>query len=526
MSTPFMDLIAALVTSTPASIVFKATMTLVAGLIAVACARRARASVRHAMLTATLTVALALPAGVLLLPVMAIEVPVAGATAGTSSAVAVEQPPSSASTLEDSPVQRNSRDVRISPSIVVASIWAVGAALLLASLALAVWRLLRIRRTGLPWLEARPVVNDLAARAGIARPVDVLIHEAISAPLTCGIIRPAILLSHETREWGDDSLRRALVHELEHIRRRDWWIHLAARVACALYWFHPLVWIAYRQLTLEAERACDDAVIEREESTQYAQQLVRLARQMGAAGQQPSLAMANRSDLSARVTALLDTRQSRGRAGVARAAGVSVIAALVLLTLAPVRMVAVSNASGDLDEDQRRDRVSRIDRALVEAAAEGDTEDVTSLLSSGANLNAAVVGDGSPLIAAARGGHLALVTMLLDRGADPNLAVHGDGNPLIMAAREGHLNIVSLLLDRGARIEDIVDGDENALIQASGAGALDAVRLLVARGADVNARVRVEDPYAGASEWRTPLSMAERGRHRAVVEFLKSAGAH
>lgn len=115
--------------------------------------------------------------------------------------------------------------------------------------------------------------------------------------------------------------------------------------------------------------------------------------------------------------------------------------------------------------------------------------------------------------------------MLLDRGADPNLGVQGDGNPLIMAAREGHLSIVSLLLDRGARIEDIVDGDENALIQASGAGALDVVKLLVARGANVNARVYVEEPYRGASEWRTPLSMARRGQHRAVVEFLLSKGA-
>ena len=73
------------------------------------------------------------------------------------------------------------------------------------------------------------------------------------------------------------------------------------------------------------------------------------------------------------------------------------------------------------------------------------------------------------------------------------------GNPLIMAAHEGHLNIVSVLLD--------------------------VVKLLVAWGANVNARVHVEEPAAGFSEWRTPLSMSERGRHRAVVEFLKSVGA-
>jgi bla regulator protein BlaR1 len=407
------------------------------------------------------------------------------------------------------------------------SAWAVVAGLLLASLALSVWRLRTIRRTGLPWLESRPLLSDLAARVGIGRRVDVLIHESISAPLTCGILRPAILLSPDTREWSDDSVRRALVHELEHIRRRDWWTYVAARAVCAFYWFHPLAWVTYRQLTLEAERACDDAVVEREETTQYAEQLVQLARRMGSARQQPTLAMANRSDLSARVTALLDATQSRGRAGFARATLVAVGAAAVLMTLAPVRMVAVSNnvAAGS-DAQERRTRVSRLDRALVEAAEAGDVEDVTSLLASGANLNASVDGDGSPLIAAARRGRLSLVTMLLDRGADPNLAVPGDGNALIMAAREGHVDIVTLLLDRGANIDDVVDGDENALIQASGHGALEVVKLLVARGADVNARVFVEDDYGRTGgEWRTPLSMAEGGRHRAVVEFLKSRGA-
>jgi beta-lactamase regulating signal transducer with metallopeptidase domain len=41
-----------------------------------------------------------------------------------------------------------------------------------------------------------------------------------------------------------------------------------------VYWFHPLVWMAWRQLALEAERSCDDAVLRRSEGTVYADQLV------------------------------------------------------------------------------------------------------------------------------------------------------------------------------------------------------------------------------------------------------------
>ena len=64
-----------------------------------------------------------------------------------------------------------------------------------------------------------------------------------------------------------------------------------------------------------------------------------------------------------------------------------------------------------------------VDRALVEAAGDGDVEGVNDLLAAGANVDAAIDGDGSPLIAAAREGQLAIVRLLLDRGADPNMTV-------------------------------------------------------------------------------------------------------
>src|SRR6185503_570151 len=125
------------------------------------------------------------------------------------------------------------------------------------------------------------------------------------APVTCGWTRPTVLLPSDAAHWTDGDLRRALVHEIEHVRRGDWAVYLAARVACAVFWFHPLVWIALRQLCLEAERTCDDAVLQNAEGTEYAEQLVQLARRMSSAPGAPVLAMASRSQLSTRITAIL-----------------------------------------------------------------------------------------------------------------------------------------------------------------------------------------------------------------------------
>jgi beta-lactamase regulating signal transducer with metallopeptidase domain len=169
--------------------------------------------------------------------------------------------------------------------------------------------------------------------------------------------------------------------------------------------------------------------------------------------------------------------------------------------------------------------------ALIAAAQRGHLNVVQMLLNRGADVNAGVPGDGTPLIAAAQRGHLRIVTLLLERGADITLPFAGDGSPLIAAAQRGHLPIVELLLERGADIEQVVEGDENALIGASAGGHLPVVQLLVARGANVNARVWAERSWWGGDgggnvgEWRTPLSMARRGGHAAVVSFLLSAGA-
>ena len=165
--------------------------------------------------------------------------------------------------------------------------------------------------------------------------------------MTYGILRPVIMLPLDATVWSEEELCRAMIHELEHVRRGDWLSQFMARMVRALYWFHPLVWIAWRRLSLEAERACDDAVLRRSEATAYANQLVLLAERLASTATPPLLAMAACRDLSTRVRAVLDGAQARGRAGALPVATAIVAAALFIAAVAPLRAVRQVQAPSD-----------------------------------------------------------------------------------------------------------------------------------------------------------------------------------
>lgn len=534
------------------SMVVKTSAVLAFGLLIARLIRRGRASTRHLVLAASFGVVLLLPVSAAVAPRLRVYAPVSLPNAIPDSSL--ENHAASTPRLATSAVAfvRPNAPTQVADAwTLVVAAWAAGVLAMLTSLAIALLRLGQIRRQGPPCRSIIPLAHRLATEAGIRRVVEVMTHECVSSPLTCGVFRTTILLPRDAVAWSAADIQRALVHELEHARRNDWPVHLVVHAVRALHWFNPLAWTASRRLQLEAERACDDAVVKTAERTDYADQLVALAERLSTGEAAMTLGMARRSDLAARVSALLDSRQPRGRAGVPATIGAMAVSLSILAAVGP--MVVVAASDGGRQTSTPRARGTSADRALYRAAERGDVDRITELLAAGANINAVLEGDGSPLIAAARAGRLAAVRLLLDGGADPNLGVEGDGNPLIMAAREGHGAIVALLLDRGASIELVVPGDENSLIQASGHGHLAVVKLLVSRGANVNARVWVESGsgvvggvpggvvggvaggvpggvpggvVGGASgEWRSPLSMARAGGHADVVAYLQSAGA-
>jgi beta-lactamase regulating signal transducer with metallopeptidase domain len=176
----------------------------------------------------------------------------------------------------------------------------------------------------------RGTLERLVPDLGLRRPVRVLRSEQLDAPLTWGWLRPVALLPASSDGWSSERRRIVLLHELLHVRYADWPVQVAAQLACALYWFHPLVWLAARRLQTEREQACDESVLARgTRPSEYATHLLEIARAM-TAHPVVGLSMAQRHQLERRLLTMLNRRRPVHRTLLPVAGAILCMSALVV----------------------------------------------------------------------------------------------------------------------------------------------------------------------------------------------------
>jgi bla regulator protein BlaR1 len=121
----------------------------------------------------------------------------------------------------------------------------------------------RLSRNSMDSTELQAQTAELAARMGLKRVPQVLIVDAALSPMMWGCGSRAQLLFPLDLALRLDEKARAtlLTHELAHFGRGDQWVRLLELIATALFWWHPVVWIARRQIEEAEEECCDAWVI-------------------------------------------------------------------------------------------------------------------------------------------------------------------------------------------------------------------------------------------------------------------------
>ena len=266
-----------------AEYLMKSTAVLTMGLILMVLFRKRPASLRHFVLSVSL-------AGLLLLPVLPYlgggwetsflpagagarsVFPAARAPAkaedngqGSNGSNGVLLPPSASSIARDS----NSKEHLLfgaSGFLLKSALplfWSAGLIFLLLRLAAGLFGAFRLTREGETVRDPgwRVLLERFLTAIKLHRKVCLKSHCDIRIPLTCGLIRPVVLIPDGYQAWTEEQRSSTLIHELSHIKRADFLIMVLVRLSLALFWFNPLSWVVFRRLKDEQEEACDELVL-------------------------------------------------------------------------------------------------------------------------------------------------------------------------------------------------------------------------------------------------------------------------
>ena len=182
------------------------------------------------------------------------------------------------------------------------------------------------------------LAGEAAVKVGLARPPQLLQSDQLTIPIMWGAGWPRIILPTAVDGWSAQRVVAVLAHEMAHVRRHDWTVHILVECVCAIYWFNPFTWIARRYLRHESDHAADDVVVNIGiDGRDYAEHLLDIVRASRRHASLPSLAVVRSSGLSHRVATLVTGR--RNRCAVSRRTALTVVG-VALCTAVPLASLA------------------------------------------------------------------------------------------------------------------------------------------------------------------------------------------
>lgn len=174
------------------------------------------------------------------------------------------------------------RPRRVDWSKLIVIIWLTGSGVVVAVTTIASLRLLRrLCRSAMPYpMDFDEAIENVCEELGRKKTVRLIVVDCDFGPAVVGILRPTVVLPRCLLASSPQALRVALAHELAHLRRGDVLLAAAQRLAVAIWWVHPLVWLMSARLTATREQCCDEETIcsLKLDATAYVQTLLDVAR--------------------------------------------------------------------------------------------------------------------------------------------------------------------------------------------------------------------------------------------------------
>lgn len=209
-------------------------------------------------------------------------------------------------------------DLRFAAEKIIPVVWLTGAMVLGVCIlfeSISFWRIVR-RRPRVTDEAILSLLSECKRRMKIKRKIDIIVTDNVRCPALFGYLRPRLLLPERIFEkLNDRELVYAFMHELGHLKRHDIGVSWLIAVLQVIHWFNPLVWLAFYQIRIDQESACDASVLSRikpKQSSDYAKAIVDFLEKFCHNCQLPALAgiLENRSQMKKRIARIVQYRKS------------------------------------------------------------------------------------------------------------------------------------------------------------------------------------------------------------------------
>ncbi|TKC20148.1 BlaR1 family beta-lactam sensor/signal transducer [Robertmurraya kyonggiensis] len=165
--------------------------------------------------------------------------------------------------VQDFSVSVNRTDISF-VSYALVAIWIVGV-LITSFMTFHAWLSIhKIKRNSIVIRDEKYLLlfEECRIRLGISKPIKLTLSSLVSSPMTFGLFQTYVVLPKRSEAWLTmKEMEYIFLHELNHYKNRDILVNYVMVFYQIIYWFNPLIWIAFREMRLDREIACDTAVL-------------------------------------------------------------------------------------------------------------------------------------------------------------------------------------------------------------------------------------------------------------------------
>ena len=257
-------------------------------------------------------------------------------------------------------------------------LWIAGIVCMTVYTAISALRFYSVKKSALPLQNAAisRLYRDCLSQTHLKKSIPIYSTAFLKSPVIAGVFRPCIYIPiHIISGCDPKDLRYMLLHELQHYRHKDSLAGVFMNLAGILYWFHPFVWYALKEMKNDRETACDSSVLDLLESgsyVDYGNSLIRFAEKVSLFRFPFATGMAgSMTQMQYRILNIAGYRKpSAGRRLLSLTA--CILTALVLAGFVPL-LATESSDQTHYDFDARRHRVISLDLSDVLETSSGSS---------------------------------------------------------------------------------------------------------------------------------------------------------